>query len=252
MYLTDHLSRTIFLPNPPERIVSLVPSQTELLVDLGLEDRIVGVTKFCVHPTYLRKSKTIVGGTKNYRFDVIEQLQPDLIVGNKEENDQAGIEKLAAMYPVWMSDVVDLKDSLRMIFDLGVITGTEIKALEIVAKIESSLAIPLRLKGTCIYLIWENPKMAAGKSTFIDFMLSFAGFENLILAERYPMIGENELIELSPEYLLLSSEPFPFGERHLENFQKLLPKAEILLVDGEMFSWYGTRLLYAMDYFKRL
>lgn len=252
MEFTDQLQRTILLTKPPARIISLVPSQTELLMDLGLGDRIVGVTKFCTHPASLRKTKVIVGGTKSYRFDVIDQLQPDLIIGNKEENDHAGIEKLATTYPVWMSDIVDLEDSLQMISDLGKITGTETQALRIAAKIKSSFAIPLPLKGTCIYLIWENPKMAAGKSTFIDFMLAFAGFENMILAERYPIIGESDLIELSPEYLLLSSEPFPFMERHRDNFQKLLPKAKILLVDGEMFSWYGTRLLYAMDYFKRL
>ncbi len=252
MYFTDHLSRKVFLPKPPCRIISLVPSQTELLVDLGLEDRIVGVTKFCVHPAHLRKSKTIVGGTKNYRFDVIQQLQPDLIIGNKEENEQAGIEKLASLYPVWMSDIVDLKDSLRMVSDLGAITGTEGQALEIATKIETSLAKPLPAKGRCLYMIWENPKMAAGKQTFVDSMLALAGFENAVQAERYPVIGERELVELSPEYLLLSSEPFPFGEKHRHDFQELLPKAKILLVDGEMFSWYGTRLLYAMHYFKRL
>lgn len=252
MEFIDQLQRKVFLRKPPERIISLVPSQTELLVDLGLEDRIVGVTKFCVHPSHLRKSKTIVGGTKNYRFDVIEQLQPDLIVGNKEENDQAGIEKLAATYPVWMSDIVDLKDSLRMISDLGKITGTETQAFEIVAKIETSLAIPIPVKGTSIYLIWENPKMAAGRDTFINEMLSLAGYQNMIQGSRYPEISEGELVELSPDYLLLSSEPFPFKEKHIEAFQRLLTKSKILLVDGELFSWYGSRLLLSADYFKRL
>ena len=252
MYFTDHLSRSIFLPKPPQRIVSLVPSQTELLVDLGLEDKIVGITKFCVHPFRLRKSKTIVGGTKNYRFDVIERLNPDLIIGNKEENDQEGIEKLALSYPVWMSDIFDLKDSLRMISELGKITDTETKAAAIVAQIQNSLREKASSRGTCVYLIWENPKMAAGKRTFIDSMLLFAGFENLVKEERYPEISEKDLIQLSPEYLLLSSEPFPFKEKHRQAFQQLLPRAKILLVDGELFSWYGSRLLCAMDYFKRL
>lgn len=252
MYFTDHLSRKVLLPKPPQRIISLVPSQTELLVDLDLEERIVGVTKFCVHPTHLRKSKTIVGGTKNYRFDLIESLKPDLIIGNKEENDQAGIEKLMEKYPVWMSDIFDLKDSLRMISDLGEITDTESKASDFIFKIKNSMAEPISFRGTCIYLIWENPKMVAGKGTFIDSMLSLAGFENLIQTERYPEINEKQLIELSPEYVLLSSEPFPFGKKHREGFQTLLPKAKILLVDGEMFSWYGSRLLHAMEYFQRL
>jgi ABC-type Fe3+-hydroxamate transport system substrate-binding protein len=252
MHFTDHLSRAVFLPKPPERIISLVPSQTELLVDLGLEEKIVGVTKFCVHPSHLRKSKTIVGGTKKYRFEVIESLNPDLIFGNKEENEQAGIEFLAEKYPVWMSDIFDLNDSLRMISDLGEITGTQSKASEIISKIESSFAESIPFKGTCVYLIWENPKMAAGKNTFINTMLSVAGFENLIQAERYPELSEENLIELSPDYLLLSSEPFPFKEKHLDAFRKLLPNSKVLLVDGELFSWYGSRLLVAPDYFKRL
>ncbi|GAA0878044.1 helical backbone metal receptor [Algoriphagus jejuensis] len=230
----------------------MVPSQTELLVDLGLEEQIVGVTRFCVRPSQLRKSKTIVGGTKNYRFDVIEGLEPDLIIGNKEENDQEGIERLAKIYPVWMSDIFDLNDSLLMIADFGRITGTEIKASEIVAQIETSLAQGTPYKGTCVYLIWDNPKMTVGKNTFIDSMLALAGFENLIQTERYPEIGEEELIRLSPNFVLLSSEPFPFREKHRKAFQKILPESRILLVDGEMFSWYGSRLLYAMDYFNRL
>jgi len=249
MHFTDHLNRSIFLPKPPERIISLVPSQTELLVDLGLEEKIVGVTKFCVHPRHLKKSKTIVGGTKNYRFDVIDSLKPDLIIGNKEENDQEGIEKLADKYPVWMSDIFDLKDSLQMIFDLGEITKTKEKAAEVISRIEKSFAQPVVKKGSCVYLIWENPKMAAGKNTFIDSMLSVAGFENLVEKIRYPEITEETLINLSPDYLLLSSEPFPFKEKHIKTMQKLLPSSIIKLVDGELFSWYGSRLLHAADYF---
>lgn len=252
MKFTDHLNSSIFLPKPPERIISLVPSQTELLVDLGLEEKIVGVTKFCVHPTHLRKVKMIVGGTKNYRFDIIDSLRPDLIIGNKEENDREGIEKLAAKYPVWMSDIFDLKDSLRMIFDLGEITGTKEKAEEVIAQIEKSFAQPTPKKGSCIYLIWENPKMAAGKKTFIDSMLSLAGFENLMEKLRYPEITEQMLIKLLPDYLLLSSEPFPFKEKHIKTFQELLPSSTIKLVDGELFSWYGSRLLHAAECFKRL
>lgn len=252
MHFTDHLNRTIFLPKPPERIISLVPSQTELLVDLGLEEKIVGVTKFCVHPGHLRKSKTIVGGTKNYRLDVIESLNPDLIIGNKEENDQTGIEKLAEEYPVWMSDIFDLNDSLRMISDLGDLTGRKEPASSLISQIEKSFAKPIAKKGTCVYLIWENPKMAAGKSTFIDAMLSLAGFENLIQVDRYPELSPEKLVELAPDYLLLSSEPFPFKEKHIQSFQKLLPQTKIQLVDGELFSWYGSRLVHSAEYFNCL
>ena len=95
----------IELKSAPRRIVSLVPSQTELLYDLGLEDRVVGITKFCVHPDYWRKTKKIIGGTKNFDFDTIRSLQPDLILGNKEENYQQGIAELKKEFPVWMSDI---------------------------------------------------------------------------------------------------------------------------------------------------
>lgn len=250
MIFTDQLNRTFSLPHPPKRIISLVPSQTELLVDLGLEDRIVGVTKFCVHPRDLRKKKTIVGGTKNYRFDVIDSLQPDLIIGNKEENDQEGIERVASKYPVWMSDILTVEDSLRMILELGEITDTHIKAEEIVKQLTRDLKTPLPFKGTSVYLIWNDPIMVAGQQTFINEMLSIAGFRNLIQTIRYPEIKQEELQLLNPEYLLLSSEPFPFKEKHLNFFKILLPHAEVKIVDGELFSWYGSRLLKALPYFQ--
>ncbi len=252
MYFTDHLQRRIFLPNPPERIISLVPSQTELLVDLGLEDKIVGVTKFCVHPNHLRKTKTIVGGTKSYRFEVIDTLKPDLIIGNKEENDREGIERLTEKYPVWLSDIYDLKDSFRMISDLGLMTNTSSKAESLIKLLEESFSEPAPKMGTCLYLIWENPCLVAGKNTFIDSMLALAGFENLMQLDRYPEIDEKKLIKLSPDFLLLSSEPFPFNEKHELAFQKLLPKTQTLRVDGELFSWYGSRLLQSALYFRRL
>jgi ABC-type Fe3+-hydroxamate transport system substrate-binding protein len=252
MNFTDQLNRTIFLPHPPKRIISLVPSQTELLVDLGLEDRIVGVTKFCVHPADLRKKKTIVGGTKNYRFDVIDSLQPDLIIGNKEENDQVGIEKLASKYPVWMSDILTVEDSLRMILELGKITDTLMKAEEIVNQLKVDLNTPVPYRGTAVYLIWNDPIMVAGQDTFINEMLLIAGFKNLIETSRYPEIVSGDLQALDPDYLLLSSEPFPFKEKHLSLFKILLPNASVRIVDGELFSWYGTRLLKTLPYFKSL
>lgn len=250
MNFTDQLNRTIFLSNPPKRIISLVPSQTELLVDLGLEDRIVGVTKFCVYPRDLRKEKTIVGGTKNYRFDIIESLQPDLIIGNKEENDQEGIEKLASKYPVWMSDILTVEDSLKMILALGKITDTRIMAEEIANQLKMDLKEPLPFKGTAVYLIWNDPIMVAGPDTFINEMLSIAGFKNLIKTSRYPEVKSGDLQALNPDYLLLSSEPFPFKEKHLNLFKTLFPKSTVRIVDGELFSWYGTRLLKAIPYFK--
>ena len=252
MNFTDQLTRTIYLPHPPKRIISLVPSQTELLVDLGLEDRIVGVTKFCVHPRDLREKKTIVGGTKNYRFEVIDSLQPDLIIGNKEENDKEGIEILASKYPVWMSDILTVEDSLKMILGLGKITDTLFKAEEIVNQLKMDLNMAMPFKGTAVYLIWNDPIMVAGQNTFINEMLSIAGFKNLISTSRYPELNIEDLQALDPDYLLLSSEPFPFKDKHLSYFKTLLPNSSVRIVDGELFSWYGSRLLKAQFYFKSL
>ncbi len=252
MYFTDQLHRTLFLPKPPERIISLVPSQTELLVDLGLEARIVGVTKFCIHPEHLRKSKTIVGGTKNYRFEVIDSLKPDLIIGNKEENDREGIEQLAEKYPVWMSDIFSLEDNYEMIRQVGRITQRENQSQEIIQKIKSTFEQPIPKKGTCVYLIWNEPTMVAGRDTFINVMLEKAGFENLVESSRYPVLEKKDLQRLNPDFLLLSSEPFPFKEKHLDFFHTLLPNSQIKLVDGELFSWYGSRLVHSADYFRRL
>lgn len=252
MEFIDQLNRTIFLPQSPRRIISLVPSQTELLVDLGLEERIVGVTKFCIHPRHLKKQKTIVGGTKNYRFDVIDSLQPDLIIGNKEENDRVGIEKLAAKYPVWMSDIFSLEDNYEMIRQIGEITEKEDRAKELIQKIRFSFETPIPKKGTCVYLIWNEPIMVAGQDTFINVMLEKAGFENLIDESRYPVLEKEDLQRLKPDFLLLSSEPFPFKEKHLDFFRTLLPNSQIKLVDGELFSWYGSRLIHSAAYFQRL
>jgi len=252
MYVTDQLKRTVFLPKPPERIISLVPSQTELLFDLGLGDRVVGLTKFCVHPAHLRKSKVVVGGTKNYRYELIDSLSPDLIIGNKEENDQAGIAQLAEKYPVWISDIYGLADAYQMILDLGQLCQVEIRAEALVQKIRNTFAVTIPKKGSCVYLIWNNPLMSAGQGTFINALLTEAGFDNQVSDPRYPVLEEEELQRLAPDYLLLSSEPFPFQAQHIRYFQSLLPQSRILKVNGELFSWYGSRLLQSAAYFRQL
>jgi len=252
MIFTDQLNRTISLPNPPKRIVSLVPSQTELLVDLGLRNKIVGVTKFCIHPKGLKKEKTVIGGTKNFHFDKIESLQPDLIIGNKEENYQEGIEKLAEKFPVWMSDIYTLEDAYRMIMCVGELTDTSIQAVQIVSQIKDGLEKEFKLKGSAVYLIWKDPLIAIGSNTFIDSMLEKAGFKNLINQSRYPEIDLEEIVNLNPEFLLLSSEPYPFKEKHILFFQEKLPKTKIKIVNGEMLSWYGSRLLFTGKYFEGL
>lgn len=232
-----------------------MPSQTELLFDLGLEEEVVGITKFCIHPFDKVKSKTKIGGTKNFNFEAIDALQPDLIIGNKEENYQEGIEKLAEKYPVWMSDIFTLEDALDMIRKVGDLTGKAEKAIEIAEETNARFTA-INKPETAVraaYFIWKNPYMAAGSTTFIHDMLQRCGFENVFAnTDRYPEISSEMLQKSKPEIILLSSEPYPFQEKHFQEFREICPEAKIRIVDGEMFSWYGSRLLKAPGYFQKL
>lgn len=249
MYLrvvTDQMGRMVKIHSAPKRIVSLVPSQTELLYDLGLVEEVVGQTLFCIHPAAHFKTACKIGGTKKLRIDKIRALQPDLIIGNKEENDREQIEILAAEFPVWMSDIVRPQDALEMVEKLGDITGKVDRAKEITEKLRtiySGLNNHARRDKKTLYLIWKDPWMAAGNETYIHHMLEICGFENCMKG-RYPELMDDELKRLDPEVILLSSEPYPFKEKHLVQLKSMLPKAEIKLVDGEFFSWYGSRLIH--------
>lgn len=256
---TDQMGRTVALSAwPPRRIVSLVPSQTELLADLGLEAEVVGITKFCVHPANWFQQKKRVGGTKTVSPDKVAALAPDLIIGNKEENEQTQIEALAARYPVWMSDIRNLKDALDMIGGVGELTGKPEAAKDLVHRIEQDFdALHMPAAGLnplkIAYLIWRKPYMVAAGDTFIDEMLRVAGFHNVFgHLNRYPEISLEELAARQPEAIFLSSEPFPFAEKHFGPVREVCPAARIMIVDGEMFSWYGSRLQYAPAYFRQL
>lgn len=254
----DQMQRQVELSTPPQRIVSLVPSQTELLFDLGLEEQIVGVTKFCVHPKNYWKTKPFVGGTKKFNFEAIADLKPDLIIGNKEENYKEGIEQLEQDYPVWMSDIFDLSDALQMMSELGKITHTEEKVQPIITQITNGFQELNQLSSQTqslkvAYFIWRNPMMGVGKDTFIHEMIKQCGWQNVLANEsRYPEVTDNQLQDLNPDLILLSSEPFPFKDKHIAEFQEICPQAKVLLVDGEMFSWYGSRLQWAPGYFREL
>jgi ABC-type Fe3+-hydroxamate transport system substrate-binding protein len=254
---TDDLGRKVQIPLKPQRIISVVPSQTELLYHLGLEEEVIGITKFCIHPAHWFSSKTRVGGTKNLHLEKIKSLQPDLIIANKEENVQEQIEAMAQLFPVWVSDVNNLEDALNMIATLGAITGKEEKATSLKTHIEKAfdnISIPpVDRKPKTIYLIWKDPYMTVGGDTFINNMLQWAGFDNLFShLSRYPQTSIQEIQSLNCEVLLLSSEPYPFKQKHLEELKALLPGTSIWLADGEMFSWYGSRLQWAPSYFKQL
>lgn len=248
----DQLNRCVELKYRPERIISLVPSQTELLFDLGLEERVVGITKFCVHPKHWRQTKKRVGGTKKLNFDAIEQLAPDLIIGNKEENSQQDIEMLEKQFPVWVSDVNTLHEAYKMIEAIAGVT--DVDASDILAEIKVGFQSlkPLVPQKRALYLIWKNPYMAVGSKTYINDIMLHAGLYNCVTEERYPILSEEALVNLKPEVILLSSEPFPFTEKHISPLRVLFPEAEILLVDGEMFSWYGSRLRRVPEYLHHL
>jgi iron complex transport system substrate-binding protein len=256
MKAKDQLHRSIELKNIPKRIVSLVPSQTELLYDLGLESSIVGITKFCVHPMHLKKEKTSVGGTKEVNFKKIAALKPDIILCNKEENTLEMIKQLEFIAPVHISDIYTIEDCLELIKMYGRLFHVEEKALTISEAIQIKLEefkafISNKPKLKTAYFIWKKPWMVAAKSTFIDELLALNNFENYYSnLDRYPeiVLKTNETINL----VLLSSEPYPFKEKHIEELGLFFPKAKILLVDGEAFSWYGSRLIKALDYFKQL
>ncbi|MDX1665686.1 MAG: helical backbone metal receptor [Saprospiraceae bacterium] len=255
---TDQLARKVEIEWPPRRIVSLVPSQTELLAHLGLEDRLRGITKFCVEPEHIFRSKKRIGGTKNIRIDEIRDLRPDLIIANKEENTKSQIEELARDFPVWISDVNDLPSALQMIEMIGRLTGTAAKAIDLRDDIDAKFA---RLEGEIrglqampiAYFIWRQPYMVAGADTFINDMLKRAGFHNVFGDRtRYPEVDAFQITESGAEALLLSSEPYPFKESHLKELQAICPGSGAILVDGQLFSWYGSRLLKSPSYFRQL
>jgi iron complex transport system substrate-binding protein len=253
MLFKDQMLRDVFLENTPKRIISLVPSQTEFLFDLGIDENVVGITKFCIYPESWFRSKDRIGGTKSIDIEKVKLLRPDFIIGNKEENTEADILELEKIAPVWMSDIYTFEDSFSMMKSIGEIVGLKEKADEIVNEIETKFNHYKSYPGnkSVIYLIWNEPLMAAAKNTFIDEILGIFGLKNYYQNEnRYPFcIPEKENY---PDYIFLSSEPFPFKEENKINIQKLYPKSKLILVDGEAFSWYGSRLKFAVDYFEEL
>lgn len=256
MKYLDQLNRNVELEHTPKRIVSLVPSQTELLVDLGLENDLVGVTKFCVHPNHLRKQKTIVGGTKQIHLNKIKALRPDIILCNKEENTKEIIKDLEDVAPIHISDVDTVEDCLELIKMYGTIFNSSKNASELIEAIKTERqkfqsALQSKKKKKVAYFIWKNPWMVAASNTFINTMINEAGFSNVFESEaRYPEIDLEHSKLKEADLIFLSSEPYPFKTKDIEGFREQFPLKDISIVDGEMFSWYGSRLLKSFKYFK--
>jgi len=243
-----------------QRIVSLVPSLTELLFDLGLDAEIVGLTKFCIHPTDKVAGKTVVGGTKNVHLARVAALAPTLILANKEENTRDDIEALQANFSVLLTDVVTLADAFDMIVVVGGRVDRQAEARRLTNKIGNSFAALAQHVAAqnapttrVAYLIWRDPWMVVGNQTFIDSMLTVAGFANAFGHQpRYPVISPGDLQMADPDVIMLSSEPYPFKDKHLEELSEICPRARLILVDGELFSWYGSRLVYSAAYLMNL
>ena len=257
--LTDAVGITHTFDKVPQRIVSLVPSQTELLVDLGLESKIVGITKFCIHPQHLKTAKCIVGGTKKVNYDKIKALKPDVIICNKEENTLDIVENLRALCAVWVTDILTLEDNFKMIDDLGKLLGCTTGAQHWMIRLSFALSdfrqfIKNKPVQKVAYFIWKNPYMVAGSDNFINELLKLNHFENVFKNQpRYPEIELQQISKKTDlDLIFLSSEPYPFKEKDVLEMMPFVNQAKICLVDGEMFSWYGSRLLKALVYFKEL
>ena len=257
--IKDQLGREISLPNTPKRIVSLVPSQTELLYDLALENELVGITKYCVHPFQLKSIKTIVGGTKKVDFEKIKALEPDFILCNKEENSYDFLPELEKIAPTYFSDVNSIQDSIDLILRLGSILNRRTESDNLAHKIEFKLNdfkqfIKDKPSRKVAYFIWAKPWMVVGNDTYINEMLRLNKFENIYdNMSRYPKVEINKIRhEGDPDVVILSSEPFSFKDEHAMEIASFTNRSVTVFGDGEMFSWPGSRILLAFDYFKEL
>ncbi|MEC5171681.1 helical backbone metal receptor [Chryseobacterium nepalense] len=235
------------------KVVSLVPSITEALFDLGLtENEVIGRTKFCIHPSEKVKNIAVIGGTKNINIEKIKALQPDLILANKEENVKEQVEALMEDFKVIVTNVENIEDNYYLLKTLGRLFNKEEKAQCFNLKIYDILnEAKVSNKVKVAYLIWKNPYMTIGSDTFIHKILGEIGFENIFKdRNRYPVIETEDLKEA--EIIMLSSEPFPFKEKHMEELKVFYPDKKIMIVDGEAFSWYGTHIAKCESYFKGL
>lgn len=235
------------------KVISLVPSITEALFDLGLtENEIIGRTKFCIHPKDKIKDVPVIGGTKNLNIEKIKALQPDLILANKEENIKEQVEALMEDFKVVVTNVETIEDNYYLLKTLGNIFQKEERAKAYNLKIYEVLnQTKISSKIKAAYLIWKNPYMTVGADTFIHRILTEIGIENSFKDKtRYPEVTIHDLADT--DLIMLSSEPFPFKEKHIAELKEYYPDKKIIIVDGEAFSWYGTHIAKCGNYFKEL
>ncbi len=227
-----------------ERIISLVPSLTELLFDLGAGSRITGRTRFCIHPDPEVQKVPIVGGTKNPNLDKIRDLKPDLIIANREENEKADIEELQGDFEVMVTEIRTIEEALFAIHDIGWTIGCQDEAKKLIQSIQSELEKTAKQERLpAAYMIWKDPWMSVGYDTYIHSVMDHFHLENIFAEkERYPKTTLYEIAQKKPEVILLSSEPYPFKEKHIKEVGEVCQSTDIMLVNGEWFSWYGSRM----------
>lgn len=227
-----------------KRIISLVPSLTELLIDLGLGNQLVGRTRFCVHPKEKVEKVPIVGGTKNPRLDKIHEISPDLIIANKEENRPEDITALQDDFEIRLTDIATIEDALITIHEFGRLFRVVDKANQLITDIQKRLdERPDEAELRTAYMIWKDPWMTVGHDTYIHDVMKHWNLTNVFGGEsRYPKIDLEELKTHNPDLILLSSEPYPFQEKHMKEVQEICPATRVLLVEGEWFSWYGSQM----------
>ena len=244
MNSVDQLGSAHHFEAVPQRIISLVPSITELLCDLGLRQNLVGCTKFCVHPADLKADTTIVGGTKNVRVETATALRPDIVIASKEENIREQVEALAEVCPAWVSDVTDLDSAADLLTRLGELFGVSERTTRIKLDNERTLTrLAKSNRGSALYFIWRDPYMSIGGDTYINSVMRRLGYTNSVGDRlRYPALSAEDIQRLSPKHILLSSEPYPFAQKHVRELRDICPTARVELVDGELYSWYGSRL----------
>lgn len=256
--IRDDLGDELVLDAPPTRIVSLVPSVTETVIDLGAAQRLVGITNYCVKPAATVAEITKVGGTKGFSLETIASLKPDLILANKEENRKHHIEQLRRDYPVFVTYPRNVEDAMKMILDLGTLTGTAIQASEFAASCDHLLdgmdlvVIGRRLRTAC--MIWRDPWMAAGPDSYMSALLDRLGFANVFDASagRYPETTLQAVLDTEPDVIILPDEPYEFGAADDGEVTALIRRRGVstrtLLADGSYLTWFGTRTILGLRF----
>ncbi|MDM1046415.1 ABC transporter substrate-binding protein [Myroides sp. 1354] len=260
LILKDQLGREHRFEQSPKRIVSLVPSLTETLFDLGLEDELVGITTACMHPYQLRVTKTSIGEPKKVDIEQIQLMQPDVVVASPTENTMEDIERLQAICPVWLVDVRTMDQNFQLIELLGQLFNKRTEARKWMDKISFGQKdlmdfVSERPGFKVAYFIGKDPFVVAGEGTFIQELLELNKFEN-VYADRVELYPEVEIkkirIQGDPELVFLPSMPYAFQEEDAFEIGRFTHHGKTIFVEGEMFSWYGTRVCKAFDYFKQI